>query len=90
MEVGTDDEQQKEEQDGLDRDEEAIGLPLASKFVFSIPGVRVHIDTAFNISIENTEHMYTLVAIIYFANSHFTAQIITHDREFGFTMEWRS
>jgi hypothetical protein len=52
--------------------------------VFSIPGVRIDIDTAFNISIENTEHMYTLAAVIYFANSHFTAQIITRDGRIWF------
>jgi len=51
--------------------------------VFSIPGVRIHIDTAFNLSIENTEHMYTLAAVIYFSNSH-SAQIITRDGRIWF------
>ena len=53
--------------------------------VFSFPNSKTHIDTSFNIaSIDNLGHvsMYTLLAVIYYANQHFTqtAQIVTHDR----------
>ena len=52
--------------------------------VFSIPWLRIHIDTTFKISTEHSDHMYTLAAVIYYANSHFTAQIITCDGRFWF------
>ena len=67
----------------------AVGLKL--KFchsppllVFSISRLSVHIDTTFKISIENSDHVYTLAAVIYYANSHFTAQIITRDGRIWF------
>ena len=47
--------------------------------VFSISQLSIHIDTAFKIVVENSDHLYMLAAVIYYANSHFTAQIITHD-----------
>ena len=47
--------------------------------VFSIFQLSIHIDTAFKIVVENSDHLYTLAAVIYYANSHFTAQIITRD-----------
>ena len=53
------------------------GPPL---LVFSMPDSRTHIDTSFNIvSVENQVSMYTLVAVVYYADQHFTAQIITRD-----------
>ena len=52
--------------------------------VFSIPHLRIHIDTTFKISIENKDSEYMLAAVIYYANSHFTAQIITRDGRIWF------
>ena len=62
----------------------AVGLKLKFRrspplLVFSISRLRIHIDATFKILIENSDHVYTLAAVIYYANSHFTAQIITRD-----------
>ena len=51
---------------------------------FSFPESRVHIDTTFNIPIDNYSHTYTLTAVIYYANQHFTAQIVTCDGRLWF------
>ena len=55
--------------------------------VFSISQLNFPIDTTFQILIENSFHVYTLTAVIYYANSHFTTQIITRDgsRIWGYT-----
>ena len=63
---------------------QAVGLKLRfclspPLLVFSISRLSTHIDTTFKISIENLDHVYTLAAVIYYANSHFTTQIITRD-----------
>jgi hypothetical protein len=47
--------------------------------VFSIPQLRIQINTTFKLSIENCDYIYTLQAVIYYSNLHFTAQIITRD-----------
>jgi hypothetical protein len=53
------------------------GPPL---LVFSMAGSRTHINTSFDIvSVDNHISMYTLLAVIYYADQHFTAQIITRD-----------
>ena len=61
-----------------------VGLKLRfchspSLLVFSIPRSSIHINTTFNLLIGELEYVYTLAAVIYYANSHFTAQIITTD-----------
>jgi hypothetical protein len=68
---------------------QAVSLKLRFRhnpplLVFSIPQLRIHIDITFKISIENSDHIYTLAAVIYYANLHFTAQIITRDRRIWF------
>ena len=57
--------------------------------VFSISRLSIHIDTTIKILIENSDNVthhvvYTLAAVIYYANSHFTAQIITRDGRIWF------
>ena len=52
--------------------------------VFSIAQLSIHINTTFKLSIENSDHVYTLAAVIYYANSHFTAQNIMHDGRIWF------
>ena len=53
------------------------GPPL---LVFSMAGSRTHINTSFDIvSIDNCVSMYTLLAIIYYTDQHFTAKIVTCD-----------
>ena len=48
--------------------------------MFSMPYSRTHIDTTFNIiSIDSQVSTYTLLAVIYYTDQHFTAQIVTHD-----------
>ena len=61
-----------------------VGLKLRfchspSLLLFSISRSSIHINTTFNILIGESEYVYTLAAVIYYANSHFTAQIITTD-----------
>ena len=51
---------------------------------FSFPGLRIDISNTFTISFENSDHVYTLAAVIYYANLHFTAQIITRDGRIWF------
>lgn len=62
----------------------AVGLKLRFHhspllLVFSIPQMRILYDTTFKISITNSDHKFTLAAVIYYANFHFTAQIITRE-----------
>ena len=53
--------------------------------VFSFPQLRIGINNTFRISIDNSDHtIYTLAAVIYYANLHFTAQIITRDGRIWF------
>ena len=53
------------------------GPPL---LVFSMAGSRTHINTSFDIvSVDNLVSTYTLLAVVYYADQHFTTQIITHD-----------
>ena len=51
---------------------------------FSFPELRIGIEDAFKISFENSECTYTLSAVIYYADQHFTAQIITRDGRIWF------
>jgi hypothetical protein len=52
---------------------------------FSFPQLRIGINRTFKlISFDNSEHTYALAAIIYYANQHFTAQIITQDGRIWF------
>ena len=51
---------------------------------FSFPRLRIGIDRTFKISLENSDRTYTLAAVIYYANLHFTAQIITRDGRIWF------
>ena len=51
---------------------------------FSFPQLRINIDNTFQISLENSSHTYRLSAVIYYANLHFTAQIITRDGRIWF------
>jgi hypothetical protein len=46
--------------------------------------VRININNTFKISLENSDHTYTLAAVIYYADQHFTAQIITRDGRIWF------
>jgi hypothetical protein len=50
--------------------------------MISEPKSRIHINTSFNIisTIDNQVCMYMLLAVIYYADEHFTVQIVTHDR----------
>ena len=53
---------------------------LPPLLVFSMPASQTHINTSFNIvSVENQVSMYMLIAVIYYADQHFTSKIITHD-----------
>ena len=47
--------------------------------VFSMLGLRLHLDSNFLLSVDNHNCMYTLIAVVYYADLHFTAQIITRD-----------
>ena len=51
---------------------------------FSIPNSRIQINTALDISIENRHHKYVLVAVVYYADQHFTSKVITHDGRLWF------
>ena len=53
-------------------------------FAFCFPQLRIGIDNTFKISFENTDHTYRLAAVIYYANQHFTVQIITRDGRIWF------
>ena len=53
------------------------GPPL---LVFSMAGSRTHINPSFDItSIDTCISTYTLLAVIYYADQHFTAQVVTRD-----------
>jgi hypothetical protein len=50
--------------------------------MISEPNSRIHINFSFNIIstiIDNQVCMYPLLAVIYYADEHFAAQIVTHD-----------
>ena len=51
---------------------------------FSFPHLRIGIDNTFKISFDNSDYTYTLAAVIYYANLHFTAQIVTRDGRIWF------
>ena len=51
---------------------------------FSFPELRIGIEDTFKISFENSERTYMLSAVIYYANQHFTAQIVTRDGRIWF------
>ena len=63
----------------------AVGIKLRFQhspplLVFSMPDSRTHINTTFDIvSVDSQVSMYTLLAVIYYADQHFTAQIVTRD-----------
>ena len=72
---------------------EICGVPVNIKlrfcqcppiFAFSFSEIRLGIDNTFKISLENSDHIYRLAAVIYYANQHFTAQIITRDGRIWF------
>jgi hypothetical protein len=48
--------------------------------MFSMSNSRTHLNTTFDIvSVNNQISTYTLLAVIYYADQHFTAQIVTRD-----------
>ena len=72
---------------------EVCGLPANVKLrfrncppliAFSFPQMRISIDNTFEITIENSGYRYTIAAVIYYANQHFTAKIITRDGRIWF------
>jgi hypothetical protein len=69
-------------------DSAIVLLSLPSPFltrILSSSQLRIGIDRTFKlISFDNSEHTYGLAAIIYYANLHFTAQIITRDGRIWF------
>ena len=47
-------------------------------------GHQIKIDNQISIKIENREHIYSLVGIIYYGDDHFTARIISEDQQIWF------
>jgi len=68
----------------------AVNISLGSATVpLSWPllsSVDINIDNTFRITSENSDHTvtYTLAAVIYYGNQHFTAQIVTRDGRIWF------
>jgi hypothetical protein len=62
----------------------AVGIKLRFCYsppllAFSISGSSLHIDPTFNLLVEYHVCRYTLIAVVYYADLHFTAQIVTRD-----------
>ena len=61
-------------------------VPFLSN-VYTIFGSRIHINTSFEIvSVDNQHHVstYTLLAVVYYADQHFTAQLSPVMGELGY------
>ena len=61
---------------------DSASIPLSLSFSF--PQLRIGIDITFKILFENSDHNYMLAAVIYYANHHFTAQVIMRDGRIWF------